>query len=255
MAKLAGVFGLVALGGVLVGCAEDVKVPDYNAGPGTEAPVETTTYPDGPFGYSKGSVVPNLKFYGFHNPKVNSDLSAMEYIDLAQFYNPTGTDKWPADSTYRPNETKPKVLWLDVSAQWCGPCQLESQTTLPNDYPLYQPQGLEVILELIENLQYEPAEPKNLIQWTTKYKTAWPAVIDPARTVDPLSVQDAYPQNILIDTKTMKIIFVEAGASQLCASDANCDDPATPAVEGTCKPNKHCSQDEFNTALEEALGL
>jgi len=249
MTKLLGVFGLIALGGMLVGCGEEVPVPEFKPGQGAAPVPEELAYPAGPYGYSKGSVVPNLKFYGFHNPKVSADPNNMELIEFAQFYNPTGAEKWPADSTYRPNEAKPKLLWLDVSAQWCPPCQNESQTTLPHDYPMYQPAGLEVVLELIEDTQGNPAKPNNLIQWTTKYKTAWPAIIDPARTVDPLSEQDAYPANLLIDTKTMTIIEVEAGAAPLCNTSADCGTGAT------CKANSHCSNDTFNNEVEKFLGL
>lgn len=210
--KLFGVLGLLALGGALTACGEDVPVPAFKSGQG-EAPAPTTelAYPAGPYGFAIGSVAPDLKFYGFHNPKVSADPSNLEEIQFAEFYNPTGTDTWPADGTYRPGEAKPKALWVDLSAQWCPPCQQESATILPADYAKYQPMGAEMILELIEDTQGNEAKPNNLIQWTTKYKTAWPAVIDPSRQMFTFASSDAYPMNLLIDTKTMKVVANVAG--------------------------------------------
>jgi hypothetical protein len=196
---------------------EDTKVPDFtDKGQEVTPPDQSElAYPAGPYGLGKASVIPNLKFYGLHNPsEYPQDLSAvpdMEPIELAEFYNPTGTGTFRAESTYRPGELQPTILWIDISAQWCPPCQDESKTVLPADYTAYHDKGLEIMLELIEDTKGNDALPKNLWQWTTKYHTAWPAVIDPTRQVDSFFVQSAYPTNILIDTSTMTIVQVVAG--------------------------------------------
>jgi hypothetical protein len=254
MKKVFGALALCATGGLLVvlGCNKTapnatITPVDYTKDPG-EAPTSQAAYPDGPYGVAVGSVVPNLKYYGFHNPQTSSDTNNLEDIELAQFYNPTGSDMWPADSTYRPGEAKPKVLWIDVSAQWCPPCQEESAVTLPADYKLYQPQGAEILLELIEDTNGNPALPVNLVQWTTKYKTAWPAVIDPSRQTFTLAPQDAYPDNIVVDTKTMKVLYKVAGAAIPCSLNTDC------SAGGSCDMGTHhCSNDPLYAAIEGAL--
>lgn len=217
--KILALVGLASIAAFVVGCAEDTKVPDFVAkgqlpNPPEEAPL---AYPEGPYGISKNSTIPNLKFYGLHNPAEHpqelANVPELEPIEIAEFYNPDGNATFAADSPYRPGEPKPTVLWIDISAQWCPPCQQESKTVLPADYAKYHDKGLEVILELIEDTQGNDALPKNLWQWTTKYKTAWPAVIDPTRQVDSFFVQSAYPTNILVDLKTMKIVYVIAGVA------------------------------------------
>ena len=215
--KLLGVLGVAVLASMAASCGTTEKGPDAKVTPFTdpknpdETPVSQVAYPDGPYGLSKGSVVPNFKFLGWHNPQIAADVNNLEEIDFAQFYNPTGTDTWPADGSYRPGEPKPKVLWIDVSAQWCGPCNQESKTDLPPLYAKYQPMGAEIVLELIEDNNGGPALPTNLHMWTTAYKTAWPAIIDPSRQMFTLASADAYPANILIDTRTMKVIAKVAG--------------------------------------------
>ncbi len=253
MKKVFGVLALSAIAGALAaaGCnsTPDAKVTpvDYTNDPG-ESPVAQETYPAGPYGIAVGSIVPNFKFLGFHNPQASDDTNNLEEVDLAQFYNPTGSDTWPADSTYRPGEAKPKVLWIDVSAQWCPPCQEESQSTLPADYKLYQPQGAEMLLELIEDTDGNAAKPANLVQWTTKYKTAWPSIIDPSRQMFTLAPQDAYPDNIIVDTRTMKVLYKIAGAAIPCSLNTDC------ATGWTCNTtNHHCSNDPLYAAIEGAL--
>lgn len=209
--------GLASIASFVVGCTEDTKVPDFSEKGQEALPVEEQplAYAPGPYGIGKGSTIPNLKFYGLHDPTEYpaGTVPTLEPLELAEFYNPDGNGTFPLDSEYRPGEPKPTVLWIDVSAQWCGPCQQESAEVLPVDYAKYHDRGLEIVLELIEDNNGANALAKNLWQWTTKYKTAWPAVIDPQRQVDSFFLAYAYPTNILIDTKTMKIVYVIAGAA------------------------------------------
>lgn len=183
---------------------QDAKNPD-------EVANSAVVYPAAPYGTALGDTAPNYKFFGWHNPQISADVNNLEDIELAQFYNPTGTDTWPTDGTYRAGQPKPKLVWVDISAQWCGPCNQESKNDLPGYYTKYQPMGAEIILELIEDNNGGPALPTNLHMWTTAYKTAWPAIIDPSRQMFNLAEIDAYPENILIDTRTMKIIYKFGG--------------------------------------------
>jgi hypothetical protein len=218
-----GLVGIVSVGfgsATLTGCGTTTnKEPAPAFQGGGEAPPTTAqqapAYPAGPYGVGVGSVIKPLAFYGFHNPAVAADPNNMEQVSLAEFYNPTGQDTYAADSPYRPGEAKPKALLVDVSAFWCPPCQQESKVALPAEYPMFQPQGLEVLLELNQDLQGGPALPKDLVKWTATYKSAWPSVIDPESAFGPIYEQEAFPGNFLIDTSTMKIVYAIAGAPDL----------------------------------------
>src|SRR5687768_17367196 len=111
--------------------SEDVgDVEDFEENQGQDATTSESRieYPVGPYGTDVGSIIANFRFRGYPSPM--SDNETIGDVQLADFYNPTGTEQFPADSIYgaRP---KPKVLLLNVSAVWCGPCNYESDVVLP----------------------------------------------------------------------------------------------------------------------------
>jgi hypothetical protein len=170
----------------------------------------TVPYPSGPFGVNKGSVIQNYKFMGFPNATVDShDLVTVE---LADFYNPTGKDTFPKGSPLGDGTPKPKALLIDVASVWCGPCNYEAANVLPGLYAKYKPMGGEFLLQLADGpTPGTAASSKNLYQWTKKYKVNYPATIDPSYKLSALFQADAFPANMIIDTKTMKIVDVIAG--------------------------------------------
>jgi hypothetical protein len=205
---------LVASVTALGGCAGETieeEAPPFPEGQG-QTPYEGPLYPAGPYGIEKGSIVENFKFIGFPDP--SKDKTALREIQMADFYNPTGEETWPADSIYG-GKAKPKALLVVVSAVWCGPCQYENEEILPEEYAKYNPLGAEFLLQLADGPTVgEPAVTKHLVSWTTKYDTAWPAVLDPAAKLSALFEADAYPANLLIDTTTMEIVDVVAGVPE-----------------------------------------
>lgn len=213
----------VVLGAALAmgasGCAgEDESAPPFPEGQGQE-PHVGAAYPAGPYGIEKGSIVENYKFIGFPDP--SKDSATLREIQLADCYNPTGDESWPADSIYA-GKKKPKALLIVVSAVWCGPCQYENAEILPGEYAEYGPRGAEFMLQLADGPTVgEPAETKHLVNWTKKYGTAWPAVLDPSSKLSALFEADAFPANLLIDTTTMEIVEVVAGVPEAGSSFFN----------------------------------
>jgi len=204
---------LVAFG--LVGCTEEADVvptPIFQEGTG-QLPRGTAAieYAAGPYGISKGSTIQNYEFVGF--PNSVADTSAMKTIQLADFYNPTGDAVFPPDSPYGAGEPKPKALLIVVSAVWCSPCNYEADVTLPGLYAKYQPAGGEFFLVLADGpTPGTPAESKNLYLWDKKYEINYPSALDPSSKLAALFEADAFPANMIIRTRDMKIMDVSAGA-------------------------------------------
>lgn len=188
----------------------DEQVPAFD-GVGQEKTTEAA-YPAGPYGVSIGSVVPNFKFVGFSNAQV--DNSALDLIQLSDFYNPTGKGTWPANSKFGASgAAMPTVLLIDVASVWCGPCNEEAGSVLPGQYKKVQPMGGEFLLNLADGPNPgNSATQKDLYNWTKKYKVNYPAIYDPEYKMGQLFAQDAFPQNFIVDTRTMKVCKIIAGA-------------------------------------------
>jgi hypothetical protein len=176
--------------------------------PGTDA----LAYPKGPYGIGKGSIIANYKFVGLPNSQASGDLFG---IQLADFYNPDGVSVYPENHPMGAGKPKPKVLLIDVASVWCGPCNYEADQVLPPLYAKYHPKGGEFLLQLADGpTPGIAAEPKHLYNWTKKYAVDYPATIDPSYKLGALFEADAFPANMIIDTTTMTIVEVIAGAPE-----------------------------------------
>jgi hypothetical protein len=224
-----------------------------------------TSYPAGPYGVSVGSVVPDFEFLGYANAL--ADASTRAPIHLSDFYNPHATDKtylpaspdqddrlFPATSGYAlAGKAKPTVLLVDIASVWCVPCNNDAKSVLPGLHAKYSPCGGEFFLDLHDsNTPGTTATFSNLTNWTKTYKVNFPAVIDPAYKFDALMQVDAFPNNIVIDTTTMKIVEVFAGEApptacadvSACSADADCQ-----ACQGVCSDQSStCQTDADCTA-------
>jgi hypothetical protein len=212
----------------LAGCSSpsDVIAPTFEQGQG-QPKAGTTIYPAGPYGIGVASTIENFEFRGFSNSMVARDPNALENIRLGDFYNPhvDATEKdyspvdaahddrlYPPGSPYGEGTPKPRVLLLDVASVWCPPCNDEAKTLLPPKHLAYKPCGGEFALVLIDGpTPGTPATPLNLVGWTKKYSVDFPAAIDPSSKLSSLFDADAFPSNIIVDTKTMTVIKARAG--------------------------------------------
>jgi hypothetical protein len=158
-------------------------------------------------------VVPNYKFYGY--PRPTSDKTALMEINLADFYNPTGSDAYPAGSPYGAGTPKPRAVILDRSAVWCGPCNQEARTEIPAKRQEFASQGGEWFVMLAEGSTLGvPATQQDLTNWATKYDLDYPGAIDSKGYMNNIVGQDAYPGNVILRTRDMKIIKWFAGVPQ-----------------------------------------
>lgn len=215
---------LGALALVAGGCSGSATPPPPFSDTTGETKSAAAAYPAGPYGLNVGSVIANFQFQGF--PNAMGSTAALAPIALADFYNPHGKDAsyqpaspdeddrvFPASSGYAmAGKPKPTVLLVDIASVWCGPCNQEAQELLPFKHDLYAACGGEFMLNLHDSQTPGlTATQTNLKNWTKLYKVDYPAVLDPEFRLDPLFQADAFPNNFIIDTTTMKIVHVVAG--------------------------------------------
>jgi hypothetical protein len=234
------------------GCSSPAPAPTPSFVDTTGQAPSAAAYPSGPYGIGVGSVVPDFEFLGYPNASVDatdrvaihlSDFSNPHAFDKTYVPGPDGDDRlFPATSGYaQAGKAKPTVLLVDIASVWCVPCNEEAKTVLPAQHAKYVPCGGEFLLDLHDsNTPGITATFTNLTGWTKSYQVNFPAVIDPAYKLDALFQVDAYPNNVIIDTTTMKVVEAFAGEAipTACADISPCNTDADCQVcQGGCTDN------------------
>lgn len=169
----------------------------------TEPPFLQYAYPEAPFGSQIDSVIAPLTLLGWTAPaEALYDTAAFEPVTIADFYNPDGKKPW-------------KLIWVNSSAVWCGPCNKEYAEMRDSDTykQVLEPKGVAVIGTLMENISAGPAAPSDLKNWGDKYKVPFPLALDPAFKMGQYFEQATVPGAILVDAKTMKIVAKLSGGA------------------------------------------
>ncbi len=168
------------------------------------------TYPAGPYGVTQGQTIQNYAFEGYPSPAAPRDT--LVPMRLGDFYNPTGGDVFPEGSPIAPGQPKPRAIGIVVGAVWCAPCQQEARSVLPEKHDILDPIGGTIFFVLADTDQPGvPATAQDLERWTQTFDTDFPAALDPDYALGAVIKADAFPANILIDTRTMAIVDVVSG--------------------------------------------
>lgn len=169
-------------------------------------------YPAGPYGTTEGKVVENFEFVGFADAqylcKVAKDqvmdLSAPRKISFKDFYCNSGCES-----------KKRRLLWVMVSAGWCGPCHQEVTETQAQ----YEKGAIDAEVHLL-NVVYEddngkPATESFTKLWAknNKFQISFPVAMDPTFQMGKYFDRNAVPFNMIVDLDTMKIVFRQTGAN------------------------------------------
>lgn len=204
----------------LAACSSDGGTKD-DAGTGVDLVLADTTspdtgpacdYPAGPYGTTEGKVVENFEFKAFADAGYLCkdpldqvmDLSKTRTISFKDYFCNSGC---PAK--------KKKLLWVMVSAGWCGPCQIEVAETQAQ----YGKGALDPRVHLID-IVYEDDKSKPVSEafgklWAknSQFQLTFPVALDPQFTMGKYFDRNAVPFNMLVDLDTMKIIFRQTGAN------------------------------------------
>jgi hypothetical protein len=158
-------------------------------------------YPPGPYGRGIGAVIENLSFLGWRDPvAAGYDPTALETVSLSAFHDPTGT--------------RTKLIVLNASAVWCTVCRAEMADLRARDtYRSYKEKGVELVGTLFEDAVGAPAQPSDLELWgsSTSHAIAFPLLLDPGFKASVYFTSDATPLNMIIDAKTMRIVYTMMG--------------------------------------------
>lgn len=194
---------------------DDPYAPEFPEGMGQQPAADSSpAYPAPPHGFGVGAVVPDFEFLGYANPVAQAP-GALQLIRFADFYNPTGDGVYGEGAAFPVGTPKPKALLFDISAVWCPVCNQEAKDVLPDRYRQYGPDGGQFLVVLMEGTsgysQYDPATHADLDLWAQRYDQDFPLVMDPTDQLDTLMPRNAVPANLIIDTRTMRLVTVLAG--------------------------------------------
>lgn len=179
-----------------------IKHPDVPDG-GTNA------YPPPPYGGRVGDTAPNLCFDGWMNPKAAGfDPGAFTRICLGDFHDSSGS--------------RTKLLLIESCAIWCVACRAEyggsgNRPSLQDQLAQRESNGFRVLGTIFQDAAAQPAKGTDAASWARTYDLTFPFAEDPLHELGQLSAPtSAAPYNVLIDTRTMKIVLELQG-----------DEPAT----------------------------
>ena len=107
---------------------------------------------------------------------------------------------------------KPKLLWIMVSAGWCGPCKTEVQEVQKE----YNAGTMDAKVGVL-NVVYETTSAgtavteKFLKTWTESFTLTMPVAMDPDFKLGAYFSRANAPYNMLIDASSMKIYYQQQG--------------------------------------------
>lgn len=204
----------LVLGG---GCSSDDDEKPKDSGPDISfipdtapSPCGTGIYPCGPYGVNIDDVTKNLEFVGYSDPKEHCKEHKDKVMDTTTSRRISFKEFHLGDSSC--TQYKREILWVMVSAGWCTPCQKEVSKT-QNEYALNQVDQRVAILNILtetDNLS-EPATDAFIKKWIQSFNLTFPVGMDPSFKLGAYFDVKAVPFNMLIETKTMKIIYRETG--------------------------------------------
>ncbi len=192
---------------------KDAQVGDGVA-PADSAPSPDTApacrYPEGPYGTTEGKVIENIEFSAFSDPNYLCKAAKDQVMDLSATRKISFKDFYCSSSC---SAKKRKILWVMVSAGWCGPCQSEVAETQAN----YGKGDIDSRVHLM-NIVYEDDHSKPITEsfaktWAknTHFQLSFPVGLDPTFRMGTYFDRNAVPFNMLVDLSTMKIIYRQTG--------------------------------------------
>jgi hypothetical protein len=166
----------------------------------------TAGYPEGPYGTRVGDTVENLCFSGWTHPKTAGfDAGQLGPLCLGDFND----------------ETDARLLLVESCAVWCVACRFEyggseDHQSLGDALDARRAEGFRVLGTIFQGGNSDPATPKDAATWAKTFDVDFPFAVDEEHKLGLFTSPNVAPFNLLVDTRTMKIVFLLDG-----------DEPAT----------------------------
>ena len=168
-----------------------------------------TAYPSGPYASDEnvdGKVLPDLSF-------TTPEGEAKTFSDLREAGGKT-------------------LMLISTTAGWCTAC-IEEQPKLEGFYRKYGCDGLEVMVAIFEDLNFNPATPANAREWQTQYGLSFPVLADTPNALGDFYDTGAAPLNMLVDLCTMEVLYSGVGFDEsaiVALIESNLDFSEEPEV-------------------------
>jgi hypothetical protein len=99
---------------------------------------------------------------------------------------------------------------------WCATCQFEyggsaAQPSLGSALAQRQARGFRVLGTLFQGKTSEPATAQDAATWAKKFALTFPFALDDTHQIGAFTTPNMAPFNLLVDTKTMKIVLALEG--------------------------------------------
>jgi thiol-disulfide isomerase/thioredoxin len=184
---------------------EDTAIPPAPAGASDGAFRPVATYPAGPYGSERGSIIADHSFLGWRDPvRSGFDETRLEEVRFSDFYG-AGARRGATE-----------LIVVNASAVWCPACRSEmaaiARENLADEYRL---RNVVLLCTLFEDVSGAPAKPLDLALWGNglNFTVDFPLVLDPGLKLGPYFSESVTPLNLVIDGRTMEILEVFMGYS------------------------------------------
>ena len=107
---------------------------------------------------------------------------------------------------------KGNVVLIDMSAMWCGPCQVEASKAEAL-YQQYRNQGFQILTVLIADENDDPCDQADLQRWANTYGLTFPVLNDADGSVWDTYGEGYIPLNIILDQRLV-IRYKDSGYNE-----------------------------------------
>jgi thiol-disulfide isomerase/thioredoxin len=167
-----------------VGC--EASTGDGGGGPdGSEAPVDRTDYPPGPYGTTVGTILDNLVF---EQPGVGP-------LSLQDLRSAEGAGRY---------------LFVNTAAWWCGAC-IEEQPALRTMHEDFAARGLTLLVTVFENARANPASVADAERWRSQFNLPFAVVQSSPQVLRNYYDTQLTPLNMLVNLASMEIVYMSNG--------------------------------------------
>jgi len=191
---------LVACGTNSAGVPDDLLDAIRHQNDATGDGGSASPYPAGPYGTGVGDVVQNLCFDAWKDPKADGyDPARLQKLCLSDFH---------ADPAAR-------LLHVNSSAIWCVACRSEyggssganGRPSLADHLAQLQGDGYRLLGTLFQDASLNAATGDDAALWARTFSLEFPFALDAEDQFGVFRSPTTAPFNLLVDTKTMKIVL------------------------------------------------